>query len=282
MQDQIRFRGSLTAVAAFAIISCHGGLTAQAASSRNHFVVAAELANGAVGNSSTYKLCVAVGNGVVPPRTRSTNFVLVGGYAATLGPARASRPWLSGVLPRFATPRSAAVLSLHGADLNVGPTPSVRVGNVAATMLTRARDRITVRMGFQPVPGWQAVSVSNSSGTTTVGKGIGILPMLMTEPAPTPNKAFEIVFKGSQNDMVIWALSGFTGPPVGWPGFLYGLALNPAALIMMPGIAITSPSGESRLPIPATPYMGPAYAQAAFSTTNPGYGPASFSNVLTF
>ena len=70
--------------------------------------------------------------------------------------------------------------------------------------------------------------------------------------------------------------------PAPIPGFLYGLALHPATVVLLPGFTILPASGEFRFPIPAANYVGPIYAQALFGSTNPGYAPGSFSNVLTF
>ena len=80
-----------------------------------------------------------------------------------------------------------------------------------------------------------------------------------------------------------WVASFGPVQPLAIPGFLYGLALNPAVLLFLPGFQILPASGEFRFPIPATGYAaGSIYVQALFATQNPGYGPGSFSNVLVF
>ena len=54
-------------------------------------------------------------------------------------------------------------------------------------------------------------------------------------------------------------------------------------MLLMPGMTIATPNGEVRMPIPAVGYAaGTIYVQALFGTTNSGYAPGSFSNVLVF
>ena len=56
--------------------------------------------------------------------------------------------------------------------------------------------------------------------------------------------------------------------------------MHPGLILVMPGFRILDASGEFRFSIPASAYSGSIYAQGVFSTSNPGYAPASFSNVL--
>jgi hypothetical protein len=56
--------------------------------------------------------------------------------------------------------------------------------------------------------------------------------------------------------------------------------IDPATLLLPPGARITDSSGILRLSIPASPITTTIYLQGLFSTTNPGYAPVSFSNLL--
>lgn len=73
-----------------------------------------------------------------------------------------------------------------------------------------------------------------------------------------------------------------TVPPIPVPSYLYGLALKPAAMVVLASVNIVTTDGELRIPVPATNLGVPFYAQALFGSSNPGSGPASFSNVLSF
>ncbi len=61
----------------------------------------------------------------------------------------------------------------------------------------------------------------------------------------------------------------------------YGLSINPSAMILLPGFSIADASGEARMSFPAQTYVtGIVLAQALFVSSNPGYAPGAFSNVI--
>ena len=125
------------------------------------------------------------------------------------------------------------------------------------------------------------MEVSNSSGTTVIAKGVGVLPLLEARPAPASDVPITLVFKGTRGDAVYWALAVGPSTPLVLPGIHYGFALHPIFFIAFAGFGITDPSGELKLSFPATTYMtGTVYGQAMLATSNPGYGPASFTNVI--
>ena len=60
-----------------------------------------------------------------------------------------------------------------------------------------------------------------------------------------------------------------------------GLAISPAVLLVLPGFAIADASGEVRLHFPPQTYAtGLVLAQGLFVSSNPGYAPGAFSNVV--
>ena len=178
------------------------------------------------------------------------------------------------------TPRSLATVTLHGTGLDLGTSPAVTVGGVPAQVQGRARDRMTAKLGFQPEPGWQPVTVSTSAGSSTVVRGLGVLPLLDTDPPAVPGEPFELVLRGAQQDQVLVAVGLRRVQPLPLADWLHGLALDPSVMLMLPGAVITSPGGERRLPIPPSTWVSPVFLQALFVTNDPGYGPASFSNVV--
>jgi IPT/TIG domain len=276
---------SRTMISAFIAASVASTLAGQAASSQNYFLPSVELANGANAASTNYRMCSVLGAGVVAVASASANHKMTGAYAATLDATTTGGPWLTAVTPRFATSKSAATLSLWGNGLN-SSAAALKIGGVSSAVLSQQNHLITTKLPFlagppsSPGPGWHNVSVTNSGGTSTLPDAIGILPMLMTDPAPAANTAFDIVFKGSPGDTIVWVIGIPPIPPIPIGNFLYGLAVNP--LITLPGFAISNANGEFRLPVAPTPYLSPFFAQALFVSSNPGYAPGSFSNVLKF
>ena len=261
-------------------------LPAQTTVSKNYVLIAPTISPFGRTDSTTYTL-VAANSDVPTTPLASANFTLAGGFIPTLGATVTGRPLLTAVTPRFVTPKSGAVLTLYGTEFGLGSSVTVTIGRRSAQVLSRAQDRITVRLPFaagppsHPYPGWNAIRVTSGADTTTLREGVGVLPMVFTDPAPGPNVPFNFVFKGSQNDQVVWAAGALPTATVPIPGLLFGLGLNPAAMLVLGGFQIPAPSGELRLPIPATNYGGMIFVQAVFSSQDPGYSPGSFSNLFT-
>lgn len=255
-------------------------LAAQSAS-KTWFSPAGEQAPGGSCQSTTYHLTAALGAGAVARPAGSSTYRLAGGFVANLGVATSGKPWLVGVTPLFATLRGQAALTLSGTELDLGSLPTIKIGGQTAVVGTRTKHAITTTLPIQPAPGWQPVEVSNSSGTTILPQGIGVLPMVMADPAAASDVAFDLVFKGTKGDLVYWAIGAAQVAPIPVSGIFYGLGLHPSTYVVVAGFNITDNSGEARLPMPPTPYTtGTIFIQALFSGTNPGYAPASFSNVL--
>ena len=259
---------------------------AQATASKGFFLSATARAAGGSSASTGFSMTASFGAAAAKP-AGSAGYRLVGGFTAGLDAPVTGRPWLAGALPRITTPRSGALVTLSGTELN-GTAFSVKIGGQNATVLSRSENEVQVRLPFQPVPGFQPVTVSNgtvSNGTvsSTLPDAIGVLPLVTTDEAPAPNRAFDIVFKGSPGDAVSWCYGMNPIIPLGIPGYLHGLALSPSSYVVMPGFSILDPSGEFRVPVPPLSYpVGTIYAQAFFFTSNAGYAPGAFSNLLRF
>jgi hypothetical protein len=251
-----------------------------AASSSTYFLQSFASAGGGTAQSFQHLLDGALG--ACTGTTSSSRHQLVAGFTASLDTQAPGEPWLSAVSPRFVALRSGATVDLHGTALDQGGSLSVKIGGQAVTNVqSRLGHKMAVTVPDQPAPGWQPVEVTSSAGSTVLAAGIGILPMILTEPAAASEVPFGIVFKGSQGDTVVWALGIAPAAPLPLGGFGYGLALNPALILVLPGFGITGAQGELKMRFPATTYpTGSVYLQALFATANPHYGPASFSNVL--
>ena len=126
-----------------------GSLAAQSASSKSYFLVGGEQASGGTCQTPKYALTAAVGSGVVAARSTSSRYTLVGGFTAMLETKTTGRPWLTGVRPRFATMRGAAALTVHGTELNLGPTPAITIGGRPATLLSRQNHALGTKLPAQ-------------------------------------------------------------------------------------------------------------------------------------
>jgi IPT/TIG domain len=263
------------------VVLAASSVTAQVATSPKHVLVDHSLGGGGRAISTKFELVGAFGpssKGVAP---KGSKFALGAGFAAGLDVSIGSTPVVSTVLPRHPTMRGREALTIHGANLDAGTAPVLKIGGQPATILTRSKDKITARLPIQPAPGWRAVQLRSSLGTAALPRAVGALPMLESRPAAASGVPFAIAFRGTKGDVILWALGIGESAPVALPGIHYGLALNPAVLLILPGLSITSARGEFVLPFAATTYpTGTLFVQAVFSTSNPGYGPAAFSNVL--
>jgi hypothetical protein len=255
----------------------------QAASSPTYLLVGAERAPGGTCATTNFVLDVAIGAGVVPERTASTSYVLLGGFAAALETVRNGAPWSSGVSPLVGPLLGGTAHALHGADLDVGPSTSVLVGGVSASVTGRAADRVAFTLPAQAAPGWKAVAATTTGGTSTLPNGIGVLPLVETPQPVAVNVPFRVTYRGTQGDVVYLAVANARFPvaiPVA--PYHFGLGLHPGALLGVVGpLPVLAPDGVLHLDFPGLPLPRPLHVQMlGIPVASPGYGPGSFTNVL--
>ena len=250
------------------------------ASSQTYFLVAAEWANGEETNTLLYNLRPSQGNGlVVEPISQSSNYVILGGFAAMLSDPVIGRPWITGVAPFYVPQFGNPQLLLHGTEMWLGGTPTVTIGGQSTSVGARTADTIMVTMPNQPVPGLQPVEITNNLGTTTLNEGVGVLPMLeLREPmnGTDPNR---IRFHGTSGDLVVLGIGQTLAPtPWVWPGYGYSLQLDPSTVLLT---LVYLPDAEGRFDVPLPPFpSGLFHVQALVWTNNPGYAPGSWTNEL--
>lgn len=275
-----RIKSLVVAAIAAAPLAGQSDADTHSAASKNFFLLNAESGIGGRTVSSTHVLDASGGSGLVAAPAASANYRLAAGYFGSVATPGNGKPWLAGVLPRFVTMRAAANVTLHGTELDLGGRPTVKIGGQTATLVGAASgDQATVALPIQPAPGWQPVSLVTPAGTTQLPRGIGVLPMIYTDPAAASDKGFEVVFKGTRGDRIAWALGLAPLPaPVKLGGIWHGLLLNP--IVTLPGLSILDANGELRLAFPPSMIPSDLYLQAMFQTSNPGYAPAAFSNLL--
>jgi len=250
-------------------------------SSTQHVVLQSERSNGTTSRSSTYVLRGSSGSGPAATQANSANYQLEGGFPATLSTTVPNRPWLTAVRPQVTSINQAGTLTLHGTHLDLGQTPRVRIGATAVTVATRQRDRIAVTIPRLTVPGWQPVTLTTSIGETTLTKGLAVLPLIETRPAPGLMVPVDLVFRGTKGDQVLWVMGIAPGPLIRLPGIRYGFGLLPPVFIIYSGFKIDAANGELKLTFPATQYgAGITFLQGLFIGNSGQYAPAAFSNVL--
>lgn len=253
---------------------------AQAVSSKNFLISSVELASGGSCASTNFRNVVAVGSGVVPGAMASTKSKIPGGFVATLDVVTTNQPWITHVTPAQIATNGNTDLRIHGINLGLGTAPTITMDGKSATLVSRRPDQIVAKQPALAQLGYPAVAVANSLGTAGLRKSVGVLPLIEADPAPAPNQRFDIVFRGTKGDTVIWAAGALSSPSIPLPPLLHGLGLHPGAMALLPGFGIASTDGVFRFAVPPTNYSGGIYLQAVFSSSNPGYAPGSFSNVL--
>jgi hypothetical protein len=248
-------------------------------SSVTYFTESRSDSDGGTATSATYALTATIGQ-ADPSNASSATYLLAGGFPGTLD-ATSTEPWLTAAQPQFVMPRSTDLVWLSGARLDLG-TPTVDLSGRAATLVAQSGSDVAVRLPSLPAPGFHEIALHNAAGTTSLERGIGVLPMLFTEGAAASDTSFDLVFKGTKGDMIIWAVSRGPGQLFGFSPYLHGLTIDLTVFRVLDSLLITKDSGELRFSVPPVPFQFPAYFQALFLTSNPGYAPGSFSNVLSF
>ncbi|MCC6783069.1 MAG: hypothetical protein IT457_09515 [Planctomycetes bacterium] len=277
----IRGMSQLLLAGFVAVLSSTASPPAQSASGTNHFLVAGEVGAGGTSRSFTHVLTGTFAGGVPAVRAFSTGFVLLGGFPAAIEVPATGRPWLCGVRPAFAPLRGGASLVLHGTELDIGPTPVITIGGRPAPTGARTRATIQTTLPNSPPPGYQPVVVNNLLGTSTLPKGIGILPLLELSAAPRANVPFALRYVGATGDLVVFALAaaqGATAIPI--PPLHHVLELDLVTLLALPSLTVSRPDGTLELVLPGTPLGGPLYFQAVTLSQDPGWSPGSFTNLV--
>jgi hypothetical protein len=184
-------------------------------------------------------------------------------------------------LPRFATLRGQGAVVLHGTEMNFGTPPVLTIGGQTAPLLVRSNDKLTTTLPIQTAPGWRPIVASNSLGTTTLPRGVGVLPMLDFPDAPAPALPSRLEVRGRQGDALVLLAALGAIPPLPFRPFGHGLQLDLVTLLLLPPFVITDPQGVFSIQTPAgTPVK--VFLQALVLTSDPGYAPGSFTNVVSF
>jgi hypothetical protein len=254
-------------------------LAAQSASGLTHFLVASDSAGGSA-QSFVHRLTGTFASGVPAARATSTGYVLLGGFPAAIESTVTGAPWLTGVAPAFGPLLGGTALVLHGTELNLGGVPQITIGGVPALTGARTNATIQTTLPAQPRPGYQAVTVQNGNGTTTLPKGIGVLPMIDFPVAHQSNVPLGLRYRGAQGDQIVLVLSlGTIAAPIPFAPFHHGLEVDLFTMLVLPPLPVTAPDGLLVVGLPAAAPAVPIFFQAFSLTQGPGWFPGSFTNV---
>ncbi len=257
-------------------------VTSQAASSKSFFLTSSELGPGGTCVSQGFRLTAGFGEGVVASRIVSKGYVLTGGFPATLDAKLALQPWLTGLRPLYVPLKGGTALTLHGTELALGANTGVQIGTKNAIVSARTRDSVKATMPAGLEPGWQSVTVTTGGKTSTLQRGIAVLPMLELLKPAEPLLPFTVEYRGAPGDVVVLFVGASKLPfaaPV--PPFMHGLELNPAAMLVLNPAVVSAPSGVLHTPLPALAWARPLLFQAITISKNPGYSPGSFTNLVS-
>ena len=260
------------------LLAC--ALPAQA-SGRTFFLPSAEQGSGGTAVSTTWRITGSFGAGAVPSRATSQRYVLSGGFPASLDVPVTGRPWLTAVRPFYAPIMGGTALQLHGTELHLGASASVKIGGKVAAITSRTRNAIAATLPVQTTPGWTRVDVTAGGETTSLPKAIGILPLIEVSPPAEPGIPFQITYRGTQGDIVVWLLAAGKGPfPFPVPPFHYGFELDIATFLVLTVTPVVAASGTAELPLPAVVWSRPILFQTLAVSQTTGYAPGSFSNAV--
>jgi len=259
-------------------------VTSVSSSSPSWFLSVVELGDGGEMNSPNFVLRASLGSGVVAdPGSASTNNVFAGGFPAMTNAALSGSPIVTGVEPFFVPQRGAKTAVLHGADLTSAGATNVVIGGQLAAVQSRTNSEIRVTLPDLLVPGFQPVTLVNPVlGTTQVQTDVGVLPMLYNREPLNPATPIALRFRGTAGDfmMLTMGFASVSTPMPVLPEYGYGLLLDPGQIGSSVFLGVTDPSGEVQIPGPALPATGTLYVQALVLSSNPGYAPGSWTNVV--
>ena len=265
---------------ALSSLAAQTGTDNSGSGSVTYFSESKTTAPGGSSTSTTYALTGMVGE-QGSARSTSTTYDLAGGFSAMV-PTNTFGPWLISVNPLVSPPRGTGLVWLSGTRLDLGNAPTVKVSGRPATVVAKSGTDIAVRLPTLSAPGWHQIELTNSQGVTSLERGLAVLPLLYTEGAPGSNVPFDLIFKGTKNDLVFWGLGFNPGPKIPLLSYLHGLTISTSFVRILPSFVISATSGEFRMRIPPVPFNFPIFTQALFVTNDAGYAPGSFSNMLRF
>ncbi len=255
-------------------------LAAQAASGTTHFLVASESGAGGSTQSFVHRLTGTLSSGVPAARATSAGFVLLGGFPAAIETTVIGTPWLTGVLPAYGPLLGGTALTMYGSQLNQGAA-QITIGGVAAVAGVSTSATLQTVLPQQLAPGYQPVTVQNSVGSATLPKAIGVLPLLDFPVAHQANVPVGLRYLGAPGDLFVLGLSAGTLPaPVALPPWHHGLQIDLSTLILVGPFFVTDPGGEFTISLPAVAPVLPIWFQGLSFTLDPGWFPASFTNVV--
>lgn len=265
-------------------------LPGQSMSSKNWFIPSGEQASGGSAASSKWRINASFGSGAVAGTAKSKNFAMTGGFASTLDTPTTGQPWLIAARPLFTMLDGGTKHRIHGTELDLGPSSSVKVNGLAATVTGRARDAVDFVAPAQKAPGWHTITLGNSGGKASLSEAIGVLPLIEQakpyfDPAPgTPPKGKiggVLRYRGQHKDSLVWLFSvnKMTMFPV--LPFRHGLEVSVFGISFTIAIGqVNSPDGIMELSLPLLRLPSRIYVQAASISSKPGYAPGSFTNMM--
>jgi hypothetical protein len=243
---------------------------------------AVDFGSGGEADTAFYKVRSSAGGGIaVEPDASSASYRIRGGFFGALTAPMLGTPWITGSSPMFVKPAGNPSLTLHGTELWLGTQPVVTVGSAVAPVLARTASQVQITVPPQPVPGYQTVTFANSSGTTRLEAGVGVLPMIDTREPLNGWDPNVLRFHATQGDFVIFGLASSQFPAgIQIADWKYRLLLDPNEILLTDSYFVGDAEGKLSLTIPPFFATGQVFCQALVLTNDPAYAPASFTNML--
>ncbi len=257
-------------------------VSAQASSSESFVVSSPEIASGGPAAGTTLNAVASFGIDVTPCPASSPRWRIVGGFPSHFQSRLGGSPWLIAGCPTYFPLLGGVPIEFRGDEFHLGSSAVATVGGKTARVLGRTRVKVRVRAPTQDAPGWQRAAVRNGGGAASLTRAFGVLPMLDLNKAPCRTAPFDLIYRGTRGDLVIWTFAlGRLNRPVAAAPFLYGALLDPGTFGILVATVVPSADGVQRLPIPALGLVPRIWLQSLAISTNVGYRPGSFTNAIS-
>lgn len=276
---------SASGIAALCLVLVLAGTASSQASGGTYFLPAGVTADGVVTQDAQYFLVGhfgEIGGGSGAPLSGS-GYVLQAGFAPVVAePVTGTVPWPMAVRPWFVdlAPSGENSLVLHGAELDVGGTPGIRVAGAPVAVMPISKAEVAFVLPAGAVPGWQRVDVTTPGSAAAVLPGFGVRPLLTLEEAAAPDRSVRLTYHGHVGDQLWLGVSlGLSPVSIPVPPFHHSLLLDLNTFVILGVYFVSAPDGRLGITLSPPGITKPVQIQGLVFSSAP-YAPGSFTNVV--
>jgi len=270
------------------LIAVISGASQSQASGAAYFLPAGATVDGVITWDTRYQLMAHLGEvgGGVGGKLSGSGYSLEAGFVPVISePVTGTVPWPMTVRPDFVdlNPQGLEInLSLHGAELDIGGIPGIKVAGVPAQVVPFTKAQVAFFSSMQAVPGWHRLDVTTQKNTSVLPRGFGVRPLLTLEDAAAPDRTIRLCYHGNIGDHLYLAVSLGQAP---WPTrvspFHHVILLEPNSVLFLGVYPVASPTGRLKISFPPVGFVKPLKFQGLVLSSRSAYAPGCFTNLLT-